>query len=101
MFGIYRSLTSPRKESKLVAELITLICAADVVRIDDKLYGFKQKPVDDSDYTHRKVEDYETIFETESHLFNWWEIREESSKLNDREWKIANHTVSFFNITPI
>ena len=102
-----RSSITASRENPLVTALLIAICAADAVRVDDKLYGFKSKPIDDwlhleqYEYTRRKIEDYETIFETELHLFNWWEIREESSKLNDNEWKIGNHIVSFFNIVPI
>ena len=85
-------------------ELLAKIAAAEVARIDDELYIItKKSDITDSSKLalHSKIEDHEIIFETEFHIFNWWELKCDIIKLNDSEWKIGNNVVCFLTIVPV
>lgn len=84
-------------------ELLNKIAAAEIVRVDDELYVIteKSKYVDAKKAQHERVEDHEPIFQTDYHVFNWWEIKADTQRINDREWKIGESTVCFLTIQPI
>ena len=90
--------------SSAVKELLTKIANADVVRIDDELFTITKK----SDYTdvrtaetEPKIEDFEIIFETDFHTFNWWEITCDVTRVSDKEWKVGNNVLCFLTVQPI
>lgn len=85
-------------------ELLAKIAAAEVARIDDELYIITRKSEitePSKQILHSKIEDHEIIFETEFHIFNWWELNCDITKLNDSEWKIGNNIVCFLTIVPV
>jgi hypothetical protein len=82
-----------------VKEILEQIAAADVVKIDNQLYAFVEKP--ELDPALAKVEDHVVVFQTEYHVFNWWEITNDCTKLNNREWKIGHNVLSFYSVTPV
>lgn len=91
-------LTTQIKDS--VTELLANIALANVVKIDGILYIIKVNRKIDK-LLKDKCEDFTTVFETDFHTFNWWEVREESIKINDSEWKIGENTINFFTIQAV
>ncbi len=85
--------------SEETKELIELISLSEIVKIDDQLYILQQGKSIDALLTE-KFEDLEVVFETHYHIFDWWEIREDTKKINNREWQIGQNIVSFYTIQP-
>lgn len=85
--------------------LIERIAGADVVKINDELYtitkrGFEYRSKTDL-ISLAELEDHDMIFETDHHRFSWWEVREESKRLNNSEWSISGVDVGFYALEPL
>jgi hypothetical protein len=86
-----------------VKELLDKVTNSDVIKIED-INFFLQHPYQENDPNIiESAEDHHAMIMTELSgvYFDWYEVREESEKLNDREWKIGDKTVSFFTLQPI
>ncbi|HEY8402116.1 MAG TPA: hypothetical protein VIK89_12680 [Cytophagaceae bacterium] len=87
--------------AKETIELLEKIQAADIVIIDDDKYPIRSNwKYLNLDKELAEKEDFETVFETEFHTFNWWEIKE-AVKINEHEWKIGDNVVSFYILSPL
>lgn len=96
--------------SKDVKELLEIIAVADIVKVNDDrpssyTLGWERDINLDTFGILENVEDFFIIFTVpsieEEYMFSWWEIREDSKKLNDTEWKIGDKIVSFYTLSSI
>lgn len=93
-------LTHLRQETK---DFLEKLVAADAVRVDDGLYIINNKAswVDPVPKVEGKIEDYETVFDTDYHTFSWWEVCNEVTRINEQQWKIGENVIVFLGLTPI
>lgn len=85
-----------------IIELTNKLAAADIVKVDDDNFVItkKSKMLGSNKIIFDKIEDHEMMFQTDYHIFNWWEISHDSTKLNDREWKVGEFVMSFYTLQP-
>ena len=93
-------LTYLRQETKdFLAKLVT----ADAVRVDDGLFIINTKAdwIDPSSRAYSKIEDFETVFDTDFHTFSWWEVCNEVQRIDEQRWKIGENVIVFLGLTPV
>lgn len=88
-------------------ELIRRVAIADVVRVNGENYAITSRGVELNDQKEAfslasKLEDHDVIFETDYHTFTWFELVQDTERLNDQEWRIGDDDViSFYTLSTI
>jgi len=81
-----------------VRDLLIQISEAEVVCIDNEMYVITEKS-DLLDIQTLKlesnVEDFELVFATDFHTFNWWEVSCDSEHIEGNKWKIGDSIMTF------
>jgi hypothetical protein len=87
---------------KTTQEFLAKLAAGDVARIDDALFIITEKAewLGEQEYLRRKIEDHELVFETDFHTFSWWEVCNEIGKIDEQQWQVGEHTISFLGLVP-
>lgn len=67
---------------------------SDIIKINGHYHPFITK-LEVHPTVGQKIEDHTLVIETDFHIYNWWEIREDCRQLNDHEWHIGDDVISF------
>jgi len=87
--------------SKATANFLNKLAAADVVVIDDDKFIITEKAAWAGEPITHKVEDHETILETDYTRITWWEVSNEIEQINDQQWKIGDEIFAFLAFAPV